>query len=157
MWRKKSLLISFIVISLVIFASIGFFELGFSRGKTEGYNAGYFAGTNTILIQSGTQVQLQPNQTLTIVTLPFSASNTDVYYSFVIGGPYSLNATVEMNVSSPGHTLFGTGYIHPIDSVSSTSLSTTDVNVLNLIFRANPNNKGLIVLEFNSPLRISFD
>ena len=71
MWRKKSLLISFIVISLVIFASIGFFELGFSHGKTEGYNAGYFAGSNTILIQSGTQVQLQPNQTLTIVTLPF--------------------------------------------------------------------------------------
>ena len=156
MWSKRHLLIVFGVIVIVVSASIGFFELGLSRGETEGYNAGYFAGLNAILIQSGTQVQLQPNQTLTIVTLPFSASNTDVYYSFVISGPYSLNATVEMNLSSPGHTLVGTGYIHSMNSVSSLSLSTTNVNVLTIMFRANQNNNGPTVLEFNSPLRMSF-
>ncbi|MCL5782595.1 MAG: hypothetical protein M1476_01635 [Candidatus Thermoplasmatota archaeon] len=155
MWRKRNLLITSVVIVAVISASIGFFELGLNQGEAIGYQTGFSNGSNTILIQSLTQVELQANQTVTIVTQPFSANNINVYYSFVIADPYSQNATVEMSISASGHPLFDTGY-HSTDS-GNASLSTANLNVLTITFRANQNNGGPIILEFNSPLRISFN
>lgn len=155
MLNKRNLFVALAVV-IVISASIGFYELGHSRGEAAGYQKGFSNGFHSVLIQSYTMVDLAPNWTFLIVTLPFNANYVILDYSFYAVDPYIHNNTVEMYINAPGTpVLFSTGY-HSNDT-GCVKLSTPNINTLNIMFKANPNNTGTVVLDFNNPLYLIFN
>ena len=158
MWRKRDLIIASVVIVALISASVGFYELGLNQGKDLGYQNGFSQGSRSVLIQSFSQFSLPPNGTILINTYPFSTSNVSVEYSFyVVNGP-GQNQTVNMIIvgwknSSSEKFLFSTGY-KPNDTGI---VNLTKVSAVEIEFRANPNNKAKIDLEFTYPLQIIFN
>lgn len=139
---------------IVVSDSVGFYEIGFSQGESAGYQNGFSHGFHSVLISNYTDIDLLPNETLPITTLPFSPNYVILTYSFVISAPSSQNDTVNMCLFRVGsHTLFSTGY-RSIDC-GSVNLSTHNICRLTIAFKANPNAGELIVLTFNSPLWIT--
>ena len=150
------------VIVVVISASVGFYELGLNQGKDIGYQTGFSNGSNSILIQMDTQIDLQQNGTVIITPPPvFLPNNVTLVYSFSISYPNSSNETVDMIIYGVGaagspQLLFNTGYHH--NDSGSKPLSTKNRNIeLEIIFRANPNNNATVALQFTSPLRLAFN
>lgn len=153
MSRKTNLFVALSVV-IVISASVGFYELGLSRGEAAGYQNGFSDGSNSVLIQMQTDVDLQVNQPLYITTLPFNANHVILSYSFFVISN-SQNNAVEMYINAPGEPiLFSTGY-HSNDT-GGVKLSTSNIGQLAITFTANPNNTGTVVLEFTGPLRMTF-
>jgi hypothetical protein len=149
MVEKRNLIVAFAMTAIIIAASVGFFEWGMNIGETKGYQNGFSNGESSTIIQSLTQVQLQPNQSLLIITFPLPFNNIILSYSFVVVTPFSKSGTVEMNVSALGHPVFSTGYRSNASGGVSIKLNETE---LTIFFKANQNNTAMIVLEINSPL-----
>ncbi len=159
MWRKRDLIIASVVIVALISASVGFYELGLNQGKDLGYQNGFSQGSSSTIIQSFTQIQMLPNNTVLINTQPFSANNITVVYSFFVSGAVQ-NKTVDMSVSAweasgPGKALFSTNY--QSNDSGNVYLPANNLSQLVITFRASPHNSGTVDLVFNSPLRIVFN
>ena len=57
MRSKRNLLVTSVII-MIVFASMGFFETGHNQGVDMEYQNGFSNGTNTILIQWFTQIEM---------------------------------------------------------------------------------------------------
>ena len=159
MWRKRDLIIATVVTVALISASIGFYELGLNQGKDIGYQNGFSQGSSSTIIQSFTQIQMLPNNTVMINTQPFSANNITVEYSFFVSGA-GQNQTVDMSVSAwevsgSGKALFSTNY--KSNESGNVYLPAKNLSQLVITFTANPHNSGVIDLVFNGPLLILFN
>jgi len=156
MSRKTNLFVALSVV-IVISASVGFYELGLSRGEATGYQNGLSDGFHSVLIQMLTEVgDFQPDQSLLVYAQPLNANYVILSYSFSLVEPSSQNNTVEMCITVAGEApLFSTGY-HSNDT-SYVNLSTQNITSLSITFKANPSNTEAVVLEFTSPLRMTFN
>jgi len=82
MRSKRNLLVTSVII-MIVFASMGFFETGHNQGEDMEYQNSN--GTNTILIQWFTQIEMRAIRQLQR-TLCHSQPTT-YWYSFVPAGP----------------------------------------------------------------------
>ena len=149
MVETRNLIMAFAMTAIIIAASVGFFEWGMNKGDMKGYQNDFSNGKSSTIIQSFTQIQLQPNQSLLIITFPLPFDNIILSYSFFVGTPFSKSGTVEMVVSALGHPVFSTGYRSNASGGVSINLNETE---LSIFFKANQNNTAMVVLEINSPL-----
>lgn len=150
--EKRKFIAAVVITVIIVLASVGFFEIGLEMGKTRGYNQGFSKGSESILLQAFTEIQLQPNQSLLVVTQPLSSDSINLSYSFVVATLSSQPGTVEMNVSALGHQVFSTGFCS--GQSGSVSIDATNINEtpLNIVFKANSNNTSMVILDITTPL-----
>lgn len=66
--RNKGIFFVVLSVVIVISDSFGFYEIGLARGEAARYQNGFSHGFTSVLIQSYTDVDLLPNETLLITT-----------------------------------------------------------------------------------------
>ena len=148
----RKLIPAMVIGAIIVVASAGFFEIGLEMGKTQGYNQGFSEGSESILLQAFTEFQLQPNQSLLVVTQPLSSDSINVSYSLVVAEPFSQSGTVEMDVSALSHLVFSTGFCSGASGSVSLNATNSNETPLNIIFKANSNNTSMVILDITTPL-----
>ena len=147
--RKKMALV-FALCMLLLFASLGSFDLGMQLGYTSGHNT----APPSKLVSTYTEIELAPNQTMVVITQPYTISIVNLSYSIAAVSPDAQkHLTVEMTVYAFGNQIYTTGYT----DFTTGDLRLTNANrtVFSIEFRANPKNIQPVVLDFPSGLYIS--
>ena len=157
---KRELIVAILIAAIMVVASVGFFEVGFDMGKTQGNDNGFLKGSQSIILQTDDMIELQPNQSFYAESVPFGPGSVTVYFSFVLITEVPHNATAEMGILSnytlpvfvPGPMVFNTGYCSYASGHISINLTNINYTPLEVIFKANSNNTSVVILEITSPL-----
>ena len=150
--EKRKFIVAMFIGIIIVVASAGFFEIGLEMGKTQGYNQGFSKGSESILLQTFTEIQLQPNQSFLVVTQPLASGSINLSYSFVVATPFSQPGTVEMDVSALSLLVFSTGFCSGASGFVSINATNINETPLNIIFKADSNNTSMVILDITTPL-----
>lgn len=151
---RKKMSTAFAICILLLFASLGSFDLGMGLGYKSGYLTGFSKGTQMNVISTFTEIELAPNQTMVVITQPYSASVVNLSYSIAAVSPVVQKAlTVKMSVYAFNTLIYSTDYTEFTTGI--VKLTNANKTVFSIVFRANPKNVRTVVMDFPSGLYVT--